>query len=102
MLVGSAWNVLLSAATDWILYANDSSLSPEVFLNSNRRHILKSGALAAFGSGIFRRMDKIDGMQTGSGANGGSLADIVKARGKGASEKMFVDKAAGAEGPPEP
>ena len=71
-------------------------------MNRKRRDVLKGGALAAFGAGFFRRMDKIDGMQTSAGASGGSLADIVKGRGKGANEKMLLGSEAGAEGPPEP
>ena len=71
-------------------------------MNRKRRDVLKGGALAAFGAGFFRRMDKIDGMQTPAGSSGGSLADIVKARGKGASEKMLLGPTSGEEGPPEP
>jgi hypothetical protein len=33
-------------------------------MNPNRRDALKSGSLALLGGGLFRRMDKIDGMQT--------------------------------------
>jgi Xaa-Pro aminopeptidase len=71
-------------------------------MNRDRRDVLKSGALAVLGGGIFRRMDRIDGLQTPRGGNGGSLADIVKARGTGASERMLLGPTAGEEGPPEP
>jgi Xaa-Pro aminopeptidase len=68
-------------------------------MNRNRRDVLKGGSLALLGGGLFRRMDKIDGMQT-QGA-GGSLAEIVKSRGTGASEKLLLGSTAGEEGPPE-
>jgi hypothetical protein len=58
-------------------------------MNRDRRDVLKGGALAMLGGGIFRRMDRIDGMQTARGGNGGSLAEIVKGRGTGASESML-------------
>ena len=45
-------------------------------------------------------MDKIDGMQTEG--SGGSLAEIVKRRSTGASEKLLLGPAPGEEGPPEP
>jgi Xaa-Pro dipeptidase len=69
-------------------------------MNRNRRDILKSGSLALLGGGLFRRMDKIDGMQTEG--PGGSLAEIVKRRSTGASEKLLLGPAPGEEGPPEP
>jgi Xaa-Pro dipeptidase len=69
-------------------------------MNRNRRDILKGGSLALLGGGLFRRMDKIDGMQT-QGA-GGSLAEIVKSRSTGASEKLLLGPTPGEEGPPEP
>jgi Xaa-Pro aminopeptidase len=69
-------------------------------MNRNRRDILKSGSLALLGGGLFRRMDKIDGMQTEG--SGGSLAEIVKRRSTGASEKLLLGPAPGEEGPPEP
>ncbi|MGC1089539.1 MAG: aminopeptidase P family N-terminal domain-containing protein, partial [Candidatus Acidiferrum sp.] len=69
-------------------------------MNGNRRDVLKAGSLALLGGGLFRRMDKIDGMQT-QGA-GGSLADIVKSRSTGASEKLLLGPTPGEEGPPEP
>lgn len=69
-------------------------------MNRNRREMLKCGGLALFGGGLFSRMDKIDGMQT-QGA-GSSLAEIVKSRGSGGSEKMLLGPKPGEEGPPEP
>ena len=69
-------------------------------MNRNRRDILKGGSLALLGGGLFRRMDKIDGMQT-QGA-GGSLAEIVKSRSTGTSEKLLLGPTPGEEGPPEP
>lgn len=69
-------------------------------MNRNRREILKGGSLALLGGGIFKRMDKIDGMQT-QGA-GGSLAEIVKSRGSGNSEKLLLEPTPGEEGPPDP
>jgi Xaa-Pro dipeptidase len=69
-------------------------------MNRNRRDVLKSGSLALLGGGLFRRMDKIDGLQT-QGA-GGSLAEIVKSRSTGASEKLLLGPIPGEEGPPEP
>jgi Creatinase/Prolidase N-terminal domain len=69
-------------------------------MNPNRRDALKSGSLALLGGGLFRRMDKIDGMQT-QGA-GGSLAEIVKSRSTGTSEKLLLGPTPGEEGPPEP
>src|SRR5271155_4734239 len=69
-------------------------------MNRNRRDILKSGSLALLGGGLFRRMDKIDGLQT-QGA-GGSLAEIVKSRSSGASEKLLLGPTPGEEGPPQP
>jgi Xaa-Pro dipeptidase len=69
-------------------------------MNRNRRDVLKSGSLALLGGGLFRRMDKIDGMQTQG--SGGSLAEIVKGRSTGASEKLLLGPKPGEEGPPEP
>ena len=57
-------------------------------MNRNRRDVLKGGSLALLGGGLFRRMDKIDGLQT-QGA-GGSLAEIVKSRSSGTSEKLLL------------
>jgi Xaa-Pro dipeptidase len=68
-------------------------------MNRKRRDILKGGSLALLGGGLFRRMDKIDGMQT-QGA-GGSLAEIVKSRSSGTSEKLLLGPTPGEEGPPE-
>jgi Xaa-Pro dipeptidase len=69
-------------------------------MNRNRRDVLKGGSLALLGGGLFHRMDKIDGMQT-QGA-GGSLAEIVKSRSSGTSEKLLLGPMPGEEGPPEP
>jgi len=69
-------------------------------MDENRRNILKGGSLALFGSGFFRRMDKIDGMQSqGAGA---SLRDMVNSHATGSSEKMLLGPTPGEEGPPEP
>ncbi|MFI5095365.1 MAG: aminopeptidase P family N-terminal domain-containing protein, partial [Candidatus Acidiferrales bacterium] len=69
-------------------------------MNRNRRDILKGGSLALLGGGLFRRMDKVDGMQA-QGASG-SLAEIVKSRGSGNSETLLLGQTPGEEGPPEP
>jgi Xaa-Pro dipeptidase len=69
-------------------------------MKRNRRDILKGGSLALLGGGLLRRMDKIDGMQT-PGA-GESLADIVKSRSSGNSERLLLSPTPGEEGPPEP
>jgi hypothetical protein len=69
-------------------------------MSLKRRDVLKRGSLALFGSGFLSRMDKVDGMQ--SARAGGSLADIVKNRATGASEKMLLGPQPGKEGPPEP
>jgi Xaa-Pro dipeptidase len=69
-------------------------------MNPNRRDVLKNGSLALLGGGFFSRMDKIDGMQTRGAAT--SLADIVKSRGSGSSEKLLLGPQPGEEGPPEP
>ena len=37
-------------------------------MNRNRRDVLKTGSLALLGGGLFRRMDKVDGMQTRGGS----------------------------------
>lgn len=69
-------------------------------MDRNRRQILKGGSLALFGSGFFSRMDKVDGMQAQRG--GASLAEIVKSRTPGESEKLLLGAKPGEEGPPEP
>ncbi|HEY2460731.1 MAG TPA: hypothetical protein VGI16_07985, partial [Candidatus Acidoferrum sp.] len=69
-------------------------------MNRNRRDILRGGSLALLGSGLFKRMDKVDGMQTQSA--GGSLAEMVKSRASGTSEKLLLGPTPGEEGPPEP
>jgi Xaa-Pro dipeptidase len=74
--------------------------TPGGVMNRNRRDILKGGSLALLGGGLIRRMDKIDGMQT-QGA-GGSLAEMVKSRSSGQSERMLLAPTPGEEGPPEP
>src|SRR5262244_968156 len=71
-------------------------------MSFTRRTVLKNGALATLGAGFWRRMDKIDGMQGSGAGHGGPLAEIVRTRGKGTSEKMLLGPTPGAEGPPEP
>lgn len=69
-------------------------------MSLKRRDVLKGGSLALFGGGFFSRMDRVDGIQSANA--GGSLADIVKNRSTGASEKMLLGAQPGEEGPPEP
>jgi Xaa-Pro dipeptidase len=71
-------------------------------MKPNRRDVLKNGSLAVLGSGFLSRVDKIDGMQTATQAHSAPLAEIVKSRGSGRSEKMLLGPQAGEEGPPEP
>jgi len=70
-------------------------------MNRNRRNVLKSGSLALLGGGLFKRMDRVDGLQS-SPSKGQSLTDIVKSRATGASEKLLVQPVPGEEGPPQP
>ncbi|HKV23555.1 MAG TPA: M24 family metallopeptidase [Candidatus Acidoferrum sp.] len=69
-------------------------------MKTNRRDALKSGSLALLSGGFFKRMDKIDGMQSNS--SGGSLAEIVKGRGTGNSEKLLLGPAESEDRAPEP
>ena len=71
-------------------------------MNRNRRDVLKGTSLALLGGGLFKRMDKVDGLQSSSSGKGQSLTDIVKSRSTGASEKLFVQPVPGEEGPPQP
>jgi len=70
-------------------------------MNRNRRDVLKSSSLALLGGGLFKRMDRVDGLQSSPG-KGESLTDIVKSRSTGASEKLLVQPVPGEEGPPQP
>ncbi len=62
-----------------------------------RRDLLTSGGSALLGAGFLSRVDKVAAQQ-----RSGSMAELLKGQAGGASEKLFVQPATDAEGPPEP
>jgi hypothetical protein len=66
-------------------------------VNTNRRDLLAGGGLALLGAGFLSRVDKVAAQQRPL-----SLTEQVKKQAGGPSEKLFVNAAPDAEGPPTP
>jgi Xaa-Pro aminopeptidase len=66
-------------------------------MNTNRRDLLAGGGLALLGAGFLSRVDKVAAQQRPL-----SLTEQVKKQAGGPSEKLFVNAAPDAEGPPTP
>jgi Xaa-Pro aminopeptidase len=63
----------------------------------NRRQFVTGGGMATLGAGFLRRIDAVAAQQKPP-----SLTQQLKQSAGGASERMFLRRAAGAEGPPAP